>query len=208
MPATVNCPSCHVRLRLPPAPPSAGMTCPRCLAQVPYPEVPPTSIQTTPSEPARPAEQAPQATGRSRCPRCGRPTEPMWVFCAYCEEPLHAPGAPPRTGMDRDVRRDNRALRVILGLLGVLGGLGTVLYFIAAVGDKNRDMLAAGVIMLLFLGLISTGIMFWWTHDNPSARGIGRVVLGTFALIGLVIASGCSLMLALFVVCIAGGMRF
>ncbi len=207
---TISCPSCHVRLRLPPEPPPAGMTCPRCLAGVPYPTI--TSIQATPSEPARPAAPEPPAAspGPSRCPSCGRPTEPQWLFCPHCEEPLRRDrGARSITGVDRDVRRDSSGTKIFLGLLTVLGGIGTFWYFAAAVADQNAGMAGAGICFLLFLGFFSTLLMFARTRDNPSARGIGRVVLGTLTLVGIVIASGCSLVLAagifVFVVCMAGG---
>jgi hypothetical protein len=114
--------------------------------------------------------------------------------------------------VDRDVRRDSVAIKIVLGLLGVLGGIGTFWFFAAALAQNDAGLVLVGIVALLLLGLISTGIMFWRTRDNPSGRGFGRVVLGTFTLVGILIASGCSLTLALgvfmFVVCMAGGMRF
>lgn len=215
---TVTCSSCHVRLRLPAEPPAAGMTCPRCLARVQYPTVAPTSIQATTSEPTRPVEPPPVPSGRLRCPHCGKPVEPMWMVCPYCEEAIQEPergraGA----GVDRDVRCDSTATRVVLIVLSTLGGIYTVGFFAMALlgtgsSEETWQMVGGGLIILLFLSLVSTGFMFWRTRDNPSARGFGRVVLGTFSLIGFFIAGSCALTLAVFIfffaICLAGGMRF
>jgi len=135
------------------------------------------------------------------------------MFCPYCEEPIYREKrSRSGSGVDRDIKRDSIAFKIALGLLCVLGGIGTFWYFAAALGDGRPEGVAIGFVALLFLGLVSTGIMFWRTRNNPSARGFGRVILGTFTLIGICIVSGCSLMAALFVfafvVCMAGGARF
>jgi len=216
---TVTCPSCRIRLRLPVEPPPGGMTCPRCLARVHDPSVPLTSIQATLPPVADaggsspPEADAPSLPRPTNCPSCGKPTEPVWMFCPYCEQPIEREKrSRSGSGVDRDIKRDSVALKIALGLLCVLGGIGTLWYFAATLADGRPEGVVFGIVALLFLGLISTGIMFWRTRNNPRERGFGRVVLGTFTLIGIGLATGCSLALAVvvfaFVVCMAGGMRF
>jgi ABC-type phosphate transport system permease subunit len=134
------------------------------------------------------------------------------MFCPYCEEPLVGERRGRSSGVDRDVKRDGAGTKVALGLLGVLGGIGTIWYFAAATSDSSGGMFVVGLLGLLLAGLLSTGIMFYRTSHNPSERGVGRVILGTFSLIGICLAAGCSLMVAvgvfLFVVCLAGGGRW
>jgi len=59
--------------------------------------------------------------------------------------------------------------------------------------------------------MASTGILFYRTRHAPRKRTLGRVLIGTFTLVGIVLASGCALLLAVgvfvFVVCLGGGMR-
>jgi hypothetical protein len=216
----VACPSCHARLRLPDEPPPGGMTCPRCLAQVPYefptviqaapihaPAVPPAAIQTAPTEPE------PEPRRSSKCPYCGKQVDPEWLFCPGCEEPLRSSRTGSRNnGVDKDVKRDGKAVNVILILMGIMGGIGTLWYFAAAIGaPQSQQMVLSGVAFFLFLALLSTAIMFYRTRHEPSKRGIGRVLASTLMMIGILMTVGCSVALAMvitiFVVCFSQGFK-
>jgi hypothetical protein len=73
-------------------------------------------------------------------------------------------------------------------------------------------MLAAGVLMVLFLAGIATAIMFYRTRHDPSQRGVGRVVVGTLALTGGLVGLSCVLavvgFLFLFIACLMDPPRF
>jgi hypothetical protein len=135
----------------------------------------------------------------------------MWLFCPHCEEPLKQ-SRYRKANVDREVRRDNSGVKVMLGLMAVLGAIGILWYFGAALSDGQPEMILAGVGGLLLAVLISTGFMFWRTRHTPAQRGVGRVVVGTLAVIGTAMAGGCALTAAVFVfllvVCLAGGGRF
>jgi hypothetical protein len=97
-----------------------------------------------------------------------------------------------------------------LVLLAVLGGLGIFPFFGAMESAVYYDAtpLIVGCIVILFLTLLSTVIMFWRTRHNPSARSFGRVVLGTFALAGVCVLLCFALVLFMFVVCLANPHAF
>lgn len=196
---TVTCPSCRVRLRLPVEPPTAGMTCPRCRVQVPYPEI---ALATLPAPPAKPPagdapgsplpRPEPPPAAPAPCPACGKLTEPGWVVCPYCEEPLRRP-LPRSAGFGpHNAHQDSRALKIGLGLLCVLGCVGAFWFFAVALADRQPDAIVAGILVLLLLSLVSTAITFWRTRDKPSERSLGRIVLGTFTLVGAGITAGCA----------------
>jgi hypothetical protein len=101
-------------------------------------------------------------------------------------------------------------------LLAALGGLGIVGHLFGGVSmflaGQGTSLLAGVLIWLLFLALVSTGIMFWRTRENPRARGFGRVALGTLQLMGALMAGWLILILATFIfffaVCFGGGLKF
>jgi hypothetical protein len=113
------------------------------------------------------------------------------------------------TILDEDVRRDTKGTSVVLILLAVLGGLGLSFYFWIGLGSLQQGgshILIAVTLTVLFLSLLTTGIMFYRTRDNPSERDIGRVVLGTLAMTGGLFIVSCGVGLAvivyLFVACL------
>jgi hypothetical protein len=177
-------------LRVPDDVASPEITCPRCLAAVPNPILGPEVAVT--EAPARTAS----------CPRCGKRVEEIWNFCPNCEAYLHGPRRGLRgRRLDVDVRRDSTLTTVLLILLAVLGGFGLFGYL--AVGfttfEHGGYWIMVGVILtVLLLSMISTGIMFWRTRDDPSRRGVGRVIVGTLALTGGLFALSCVLGAAFF----------
>jgi LSD1 subclass zinc finger protein len=224
----LNCPSCKALLRIPRGATGDRFTCPRCLADVPVPEpamagaevagaqqaaaAPGIQTEPTPAPPPLPAPVA-AAPEPTSCPRCGRGLERGWAYCPDCStrvgEPL--PGAD-WDSADHQARRDSRGTSVTLLLLAVLGGLGL---FVAAVSSfQNSD--PTGFMMLVFcvmvLAAISTGIMYARTRQDPSQRGVGRVVKGTLALAGGLMAGACVITAVvwafLFVACLVTGGRF
>jgi hypothetical protein len=190
VPRSVTCPGCRRVLRVPDDSAGSEITCPRCLASVPTPDVP-LAIAVE--------EEAPRERS---CPRCGERVEDRWSFCPNCEAFLRGPQRGLRARrFDSDVRRDSTFTTVLMILLAVLGGIGLCMYFLAGVAameDSGPWLLFGVVLAVLLLSLISTGIMFWRTRDDPSRRGVGRVVVGTLALTGGLFALSCVLGLAFF----------
>ncbi len=191
MPRSVTCPGCRRVLRVPEDVTSSEITCPRCLAAVPNPKL----------GPAIAVAEAPART--SSCPRCGTRVQEHWKFCPNCEAYLLGPRRGIRgRRLDVDVRRDSTLTTVLLILLAVLGGFGLFGYLLVAVTtfEHGGYWIMAGVILtILLLSMISTGIMFWRTRDDPSRRGVGRVIVGTLALTGGLFAFSCVLGAAFFI---------
>jgi hypothetical protein len=199
---SVTCPGCQRVLRVPED--VTEITCPRCLAAVPIANRgPETAVAEAPARTAS-------------CPRCGRRVEENWTFCPNCEAFLHGPHRGIRgRRLDADVRRDSTFTTVFLILLAILGGFGLFGYLAVAVTtfDEGGYWIMAGVILaVLLLSLISTGIMFWRTRDDPSRRGVGRVIVGTLALTGGLFALSCVLsvvfVLFAFIACLVNPPRF
>lgn len=123
-------------------------------------------------------------------------------------------GTLPRRAADVEIQRDTRRTGVGLVILAVLGGLGIANYLfaagVAAVQGEVRPILIF-LVSLAFLVLLSTGLVLWRTRENPAARGVGRVILGTLALAGAVFGVAFVLVVAviifLFIVCSLGGGR-
>ena len=168
------------------------MSCPRCLGQVPYPEFALASLLTPPAKPptadapgSPPSRPEPLLAGPSACRACGKPTEPGWVVCPYCEEPLRRPRLPSAGFGPGNAHRDSVALKIGLGMLCVLGCVSTFWFFAVALAEGNASTIISGLLVLLLLGLVSAALTYGRSRDNPSKRGLGRVVLGTFTLVGL-----------------------
>jgi hypothetical protein len=202
VPRTITCPGCQRLLRVPEAVTTADVTCPRCLAAVPNPNLGGAGAASEMRE--------------NSCPRCGKHVEALWRFCPHCEAVLSGPHRGTRGGLFEDqVRRDRAGTGVILILLAVLGGLGLCAYLFAAVAalqEGTWELLAGVVLGVLFLALISTGIMFYRTRQDPSQRGIGRIIVGTLALTGGLFGLSCVLgfaaILFLFIACMVDPPRF
>jgi hypothetical protein len=165
---------------------TAQLSCPRCLARF---DNPAASTRTVEEPPLTVTLAEPQTSPR------GRPDLARAV-----------------TIVDEDVRRDTKGTSIVLIIFAVLGGLGLSYSFLVGLGEFQGGgwQVLVGVSMsVLFLGLITTGIMFWRTRDNPSQRGIGRVVLGTLAMTGALFVISCGIGFAvivfLFVACLASG---
>jgi hypothetical protein len=198
MPRSVTCPGCQRLLRVPDGITTADVTCPRCLALVPNPHL--GAVEAVGETPSR----------ETSCPRCGKPVEKQWRFCPNCEAVL----AGPRRGargvyFDDEVRRDRTGTSVILILLAVLGGIGMCAYLwagVAALEEGTWQLLAGVILGVLFLALVSTGIMYYRTRNDPSRRGVGRVVVGTLALTGGLFGLSCVLgvafVLYFFIACL------
>ncbi len=117
--------------------------------------------------------------------------------------------------VDREVQRDVRTTSVGLILLAVIGGMGIAFYLfasmsIAAEGGGVAPILTIGL-LVAFIALVTTGIMYWRTRENPAARGVGRVILGTLAISGglflLMIVLGFAAIVFFLVACFTGALR-
>jgi hypothetical protein len=151
------------------------------------------------------------------CPSCRQPlrvpddVRSRWLSCPRCLARVANPGAPALLGgrgtADEEVHRDNRGIGIGLTILAILGGLGVTraLLFTAAAGGLAG--LATIMVPLHFLGLLTTGIMFWRTRDNPAARNVGRVVVGTLASVGVLVLLALAAVIFLFVLCLTQTLR-
>jgi len=208
MPHRVTCPSCGRALSVPDDVKTGQLSCPRCLAKFDNPAAASRTVQEPPPLTVTSAETPPA------CPLCGEHVEPAWQFCPNCQAALRGSnrGRVVRI-VDEDVRRDTKRTSIVLILLAVLGGLGLVYFIWVGTGyfpgaGGGWEVLFAVLIGVPFLGLITTGIMFYRTRYDPSQRGIGRVVVGTLAMIGGLLVISCLFGLVViaffFVACLSG----
>jgi hypothetical protein len=95
-------------------------------------------------------------------------------------------------------------------LLAVLGGLGLVpmLFCAGAFANDSPGVLISLLVGLGFLALVSTTIMFLRTQHHPEARGVGRVIVGTLAMVGVLTLLIVALIVFLLAMCIAGAPGF
>jgi hypothetical protein len=169
----VTCPSCGSGLRVPDDVTTTQLSCPRCLAQFDNPASASLPVQETPPLTVTSAGPPPA------CPRCGGQVQPIWRFCPNCQSVLGGSKAGRAVRVvDEDVRRDTKRTSIVLVLLAVLGGQGLVYFILMGIiqfQGGGWEVLIAVLLAVLFLGLITTGIMFHRTRHNPSQRGFGRV---------------------------------
>jgi hypothetical protein len=116
----------------------------------------------------------------------------------------------PYDEVHREVQRDTRGVGIGVILLAVLGGLGLVqmLFCAGALANDSPGVLISLLVGLGFLALVSTAIMFLRTQHHPEARGIGRVVVGTLALVGVSVLLVIALIVFLLAMCMAGAPGF
>lgn len=180
---THDCPSCKTRLNIPPWIRSPSFTCPRCLAKIANPfGAPPLNLP---------------------CPYCAEEIPSTAAVCPRCREPLYA-------DLELEAGRDTSKVRWLLIVLVVLGALG-VLQFAAGYGASVSK--GWGVTLsLLFVGILGAGIFLNSRKEDPIARGIGRTVLGAFAVAGGLVILGVVVAVAavvcLFAVCFFGDGKF
>jgi hypothetical protein len=175
------CPACGQGLRVPAGCDDSRLTCPRCLADIPNPAA--GTFQAAP----------PLAAGGA----IREAPAPRWV------------ARPP----DVAVRRDQRGTSVGLILLAVLGGVGLLLLGLpiglSGLESGTAAPLVVLVGILLFFALISAVWVYGRGPAPTGARGIGRVIVGTLAITGVVFAVlvllAVAAVIVLFVVCFSGG---
>lgn len=157
------------------------------------------------------------------CKSCGSILEvpeaciDRWLTCPRClakvatfEASSHEAVSSPHDEVHREVQRDTRGIGVGVILLAVLGGIGLLqmLGCAGAIAKESPEFLVVLLVCLGFLALFSTAIMFVRTQHHPEARGIGRVVVGTLALVGIVMLLAISFIVFLLAMCIAGAPGF
>ncbi len=197
MTVRVTCPSCGRGLLAQESALGSRATCPACLAEIPVSE----------TERAAGAVQTARRESGPSCARCGRDVESVWMTCPWCEEPLR--GRAPRAygRPDLDVRRDEKGTSCFLIALASVGGLGVAFYgFGALAAFAQTGSLGPVVVLavfLLFLAGVVTLVVFVRSPGRPGTQVVRRVVIGTLAVVGTVIASVLALFVFLFVVCIA-----
>jgi hypothetical protein len=93
-------------------------------------------------------------------------------------------------GVDADVRRDQRRTGCGILLLAVVGGLG-LLYGLTGTAVALHEGVAWPLLAVLVFVTVAGGISALWVYHRPhhptGARGVGRVVLNTLALLGVVV---------------------
>lgn len=148
------------------------------------------------------------------CPNClariPNPGTPETRATPATTAPAHRPRA---ATLDEDTHGDSKLVGCGLIVLALLGGLGILQ--IAALALHEPDGYIVWIALAIgvgFLALVATGIMFVRTRKNPRERTVGRVVLGTFALIGALMLGGFALLVLFFIVCLVtvlgGGFKF
>lgn len=205
MPIRQQCPACQAQLRIPDSISAPSVTCPRCLAEVPNPGAR--------SEPGFPlAAETPAHTVATRpCPECRKPVLPHYYFCPHCDAPLRVGN----TRVEGEVRRDTQGTGIGLIVLALLGAVSLFIPFLTGLGmaarGRPQGVATAGIIMIFVL-LVGTGIMWWQTIGNPQARGLARAFLTGLAFAGFAVAATAALAFAavivLFAVCLAGARGF
>lgn len=133
------------------------------------------------------------------CPRC-LAEQALPGREAAAEAARRAWLAEPGSGADREATSNLSRSQLLLILLAIPGalGIGSALLSAYAAAARGRDARALLVcaIGLVFLMLVSGAIMFWRTRHDPSGRGLGRLLLGTFALAGFLMILSAALALA------------
>jgi hypothetical protein len=163
------------------------------------------------------------------CPACGHRLEIPVVeqyfplTCPRCLARLDTAlpatatrhGTRPQRVPDVEIGSDTKRTGVGLIVLAVLGGVGIAYHLLIAgtfAASGDIALLVIVLVVVAFLALLSTGIVLWRTRENPAARGVGRVIFGTLALAGALIAACFVLSLALvvflFAVCLSGKSLF
>jgi len=99
-----------------------------------------------------------------------------------------------------------RPLSNVSGCLSAAGVLsipfGFMLLILALTANWQLGLAFLGG--LIWLGLMSTGIMMWQTRDRPEERSVGRAFTGMLVLVGILALSAFALVIVLLVACTAG----
>lgn len=196
MATIVNCPSCAARLRIPADVRDASLTCPRCLASVANPAM---------SAPA----SAPTSTAITTGPMAGedrREASPETAFTSA--RAMRDERITQLRAADADVRCDSWVVSLFLLLLAVMGAtLSPILLLFLAETNRRGTIsggeLGAAFLVTCFMALVWFGIKLQFSRTNPAARGMGRIILSGFALIGALILAGVALLILFVLVCIA-----
>jgi hypothetical protein len=117
--------------------------------------------------------------------------------------------------VEGEVRRDTQGTGIGLIVLALLGAVSLFIPFLTGLGmaarGRPQGVATAGIIMIFVL-LVGTGIMWWQTIGNPQARGLARAFLTGLAFAGFAVAATAALAFAavivLFAVCLAGARGF
>jgi Double zinc ribbon len=198
----LTCPSCGHVLRVPEDMQEPWVTCPRCLASVNNPLE--QSITAAPPPATPTAAISAETQHPSMCPGCSKNIDPQWRFCPHCNYPLQSRDERFDVRVpERDIRRDSKRTGAGLILLAVLGALGIGGNLLAALGaaaeGRSLTPLFAVGLAIAFLAAVATGIMFLRTRHDPSARGVRRVIFGTLALMGGLMAAAIVVALAVII---------
>ncbi len=211
----VNCSSCGKKLRIADGVQDPSLTCPHCLKALYNSAVKEAIAAEIPS----PMSQG-IPTFFMTCPECEKPIQANWSNCLHCGTSLVEPRKPStfltsdkgRAWVENDVRRDTRGAGIGMILLAVLGGIGLMQMLAVAVTGAIHGqawIIKNVIISVTTLALITTGFMI--NRHNPEDIGVGRVVVGTLALIGIIFLFFLAMMIFVFAVCAAifvgGGMR-
>ena len=153
------------------------------------------------------------------CPACkaklqiaDEPSE-RTLTCPRCLADVEAPNAVEgsRSGTaTQDAVRDTRRTSAGIAILAALGGLGLGWWLLGVLAITAQPQsrvgpgpLVAWLVVVGFLTLVATGIVWARTRNDPSAMDVGRIVIGTLALAGGFVLVGVALLIFLFVVCLA-----
>lgn len=166
---------------------------------------------------------------RLNCPWCERALridnalQAPHVTCPNCLRSIPNPAAPeivsatasrPRPAtLDTEVDHDTKGTGCGLIVLAVLGGLGIVQMALGAlsVAPDDPSFLIALAVGLVFLALVSVGVVAARSCRDPRAFTFGRVVFGMLAIYGGLMLGAMALGILFVVVCftavLSGGLR-
>jgi hypothetical protein len=109
--------------------------------------------------------------------------------------------------LERDVRTDTGLAATGMVLLGMLGGLGMILFLCGGglqnVRNKDTAQGVGGIVIIVAVGLLClvVGGMVWASFGRQSGTRIATIIIGSFAIAVLVLATGFAGLVYLFAGC-------
>jgi hypothetical protein len=206
----VNCPSCGKKLRIADGVQDPGLTCPHCLKAIINPGL--KEAKATKISSPMPQDIP---TVLMTCPECEKLIRADWSNCVHCGTSLAEPRMASsflmghRSGpwVENDVRRDTRGTGVGVILLAILGGIGLIPMLAVAGTEAIHGegwQIKNVLISIGILALITMGYMI--NRYDPEDIGVGRVAVGTLALIGAIILFVLALWIVVVAVCVVAVM--
>jgi hypothetical protein len=136
------------------------------------------------------------------------------IVCPSCQSRLPNPHPLADTAGDQEAQAyladaEVDAAPALVGCTGCLSMFGVVaipfifmMLILALAADWRLGLAFLGG--LIWLGLLSAGIMMWQTRDRPEERSVGRILSGMLVLLGTLAVTFFALVVVFLVISIAG----